>query len=56
LQSTQELQNHHAARAWKFRHRADSDEAFHWSSTLDESCQIELATKIINEPFLSIAG
>lgn len=28
------------------------DEAFHWSSTLEESCQIELATKIINEPFI----
>jgi L-fuculose-phosphate aldolase len=28
------------------------EEAFHWSSTLEESCQIELATKIINEPFI----
>ena len=28
------------------------DEAFHWSSTLEESCQIELAVKIINEPFI----
>jgi L-fuculose-phosphate aldolase len=28
------------------------DEAFHWSSTLEESCQIELAVKQINEPFL----
>ncbi len=28
------------------------DEAFHWSSTLEESCQIALAAKLINEPFL----
>ena len=28
------------------------DEAFHWSSTLEESCQIELAAKLINEPFI----
>lgn len=28
------------------------DEAFQWSSTLEESCQIELAVKIINEPFI----
>jgi L-fuculose-phosphate aldolase len=28
------------------------DEAFHWSSTLEESCQIELAVKAINEPFI----
>ena len=28
------------------------DEAFHWSSTLEESCQIELAVKLINEPFI----
>jgi L-fuculose-phosphate aldolase len=28
------------------------EEAFHWSSTLEESCQIELAAKIINEPFI----
>jgi L-fuculose-phosphate aldolase len=28
------------------------DEAFHWSSTLEESCQIELAVKQINEPFI----
>jgi L-fuculose-phosphate aldolase len=28
------------------------DEAFHWSSTLEESCQIEVAVKIINEPFI----
>ena len=28
------------------------DEAFHWSSTLEESCQIALWTKIVNEPFI----
>jgi L-fuculose-phosphate aldolase len=28
------------------------DEAFHWSSTLEESCQIALCAKIINEPFI----
>jgi L-fuculose-phosphate aldolase len=28
------------------------DEAFQWSSTLEESCQIELAVKIIKEPFI----
>ncbi len=28
------------------------DEAFHWSSTLEESCQIALAAKQINEPFI----
>jgi L-fuculose-phosphate aldolase len=28
------------------------DEAFHWSSTLEESCQIELAAKLIDEPFI----
>jgi len=28
------------------------DEAFQWSSTLEESCQIQLAAKIINEPFI----
>jgi L-fuculose-phosphate aldolase len=28
------------------------DEALHWSSTLEESCQIELAVKQINEPFI----
>jgi L-fuculose-phosphate aldolase len=28
------------------------DEAFHWSSTLEESCQIMLAAKLIDEPFL----
>ncbi len=32
------------------------DEAFHWSSTLEESCQIDLATKIINEPFIEYRG
>jgi L-fuculose-phosphate aldolase len=28
------------------------DEAFHWSSTLEESCQIALAARLINEPFI----
>ncbi len=28
------------------------DEAFHWSSTLEESCQIMLSAKLINEPFI----
>ncbi len=28
------------------------DEAFHWSTTLEESCQIELAARLINEPFI----
>lgn len=32
------------------------DEAFQWSSILEESCQIELATKIINEPFIEYRG
>ena len=32
------------------------DEAFHWSSTLEESCQIAVAAKIINEPFLEYRG
>jgi L-fuculose-phosphate aldolase len=32
------------------------DEAFHWSSTLEESCQITVATKIINEPFKEYRG
>jgi L-fuculose-phosphate aldolase len=32
------------------------DEAFHWSSTLEESCQIAVATKIINEPFMEYRG
>jgi L-fuculose-phosphate aldolase len=28
------------------------DEAFHWSSTLEESCQIALAARLIDEPFI----
>ena len=28
------------------------DEAYQWSSCLEESCQIELAVKTINEPFI----
>jgi L-fuculose-phosphate aldolase len=28
------------------------DEAFQWSSTLEESCQIALAAKLIDEPFI----
>lgn len=28
------------------------DEAFHWSSTLEESCQIMLYAKLIDEPFI----
>jgi len=28
------------------------DEAFFWSSTLEEACEIMLKTKIINEPFI----
>jgi len=28
------------------------DEAFHWSSTLEESCQIALFAGLINEPFI----
>ncbi len=28
------------------------DEALHWSSTLEESCQIALAAKLIDEPFI----
>lgn len=28
------------------------DEAFHWTSTLEESCQIALAAKLIGEPFI----
>ncbi|MBI5032902.1 MAG: class II aldolase/adducin family protein [Chloroflexi bacterium] len=32
------------------------DEAFHWSSTLEESCQIAVAAKIINEPFMEYRG
>ncbi len=32
------------------------DEAFHWSSTLEESCQIAVYSKIIDEPFLEYRG
>jgi L-fuculose-phosphate aldolase len=32
------------------------DEAFHWSSTLEESCQIALYAKLINEPFIEYRG
>ncbi len=32
------------------------DEAFHWSSTLEESCQIALTAKLINEPFIEYRG
>jgi len=32
------------------------DEAFHWSSTLEESCQIALAAKQIDEPFIEYRG
>ena len=32
------------------------DETFHWSSTLEESCQIALAAKIISEPFIEYRG
>ncbi len=32
------------------------DEAFHWSSTLEESCQIAVAAKLIDEPFLEYRG
>jgi L-fuculose-phosphate aldolase len=28
------------------------DEAFFWSSTLEEACQIMLSAKLINEPFI----
>jgi L-fuculose-phosphate aldolase len=28
------------------------DEAFHWSSTLEEACQIAVYAKVINEPFI----
>lgn len=28
------------------------DEAFHWSSTLEESCQIALYAKLLDEPFI----
>ena len=32
------------------------DEAFHWSSTLEESCQIALYAKMIDEPFIEYRG
>jgi len=32
------------------------EEAFHWSSTLEESAQMELAAKLINEPFVEYRG
>ena len=32
------------------------DEAFFWSSTLEEACQIMLFTKQINEPFIEYRG
>jgi len=32
------------------------EEAFLWSSCLEESCQMELAAKIINEPFIEYRG
>src|SRR5512138_1970486 len=32
------------------------DEAFHWSSTLEESCQIAIYSKIIDEPFMEYRG
>lgn len=32
------------------------DEAFHWSSTLEESCQIALYAKLIDEPFIEYRG
>jgi len=32
------------------------DEAFHWSSTLEESAQMELSAKLINEPFIEYRG
>ncbi len=32
------------------------DEALHWSSTLEEACQIALAAKLINEPFIEYRG
>ncbi len=32
------------------------EEAFHWSSTLEESAQMELAAKLINEPFIEYRG
>jgi len=32
------------------------DEAFHWSFTLEESCQMELAAKLSNELFIEYRG
>lgn len=32
------------------------EEAFHWSSTLEESAQMELAARLINEPFIEYRG
>ena len=32
------------------------DETFHWSATPEESCQIELAVRTINEPFIENRG
>jgi L-fuculose-phosphate aldolase len=32
------------------------DEAFFWSSTLEEACEIILKAKIINEPFIEYRG
>ena len=32
------------------------DEAFHWSSTLEESCQIAVYAKLIDEPFIEYRG
>ena len=32
------------------------DEAFHWSSMLEESCEIALKAKLINEPFIEYRG
>ena len=32
------------------------DEAFFWSSTLEEACQIALSAKLINEPFIEYRG
>jgi L-fuculose-phosphate aldolase len=32
------------------------DEAFFWSSTLEEACEIILTSKIIEEPFIEYRG
>ncbi len=32
------------------------DEAFHWSSTLEESCEIAFKAKLVNEPFIEYRG